>query len=63
MQRRGDGNGVRIILANVGQSLDDFTREGGWADMKSFADFFANEAKVLGGVSYFRGDDDPLSGG
>ena len=31
--------------------------------MESLTDFFANEAVVLGVVSYFRSDDDALGGG
>ena len=47
----------------MGQSFDEFTGEGGGVDVKPLTDFFANEAVVLGVVSYFGSDDDALGGG
>ena len=62
-KRRGEGDGVGIVFANVGLTFDDFPGEGGWGGMKSNADFFPEEAKEFGMVPNFLIHDDFFDGG
>lgn len=58
-----EGNGVGIVLANVGLALDDFAGKGGGAGVKTNADLFAQEAEVLGVGEDFWIGDGALDGG
>ena len=62
-QWRGDGSCIGVAFAHVGEAFDDFAGEGGGADVKTFAEFFADESVEVGVLSNFGSDDDTLSGG
>ena len=48
LEWRGDGGGIDLVFADVGLALDDFQCEGGGLDVQALADFFAQQAEVLG---------------
>ena len=62
-KRRGEGDGVGIVFANVGLTFDDFPGEGGGGGVKSNADFFPEEAEEFGMVPDFLIHDDFFDGG
>ncbi len=48
LERRGKRNGIELVLAHMGDALDDFQGEGGGFDVEALADFLAEQAELVG---------------
>lgn len=62
-ERWGEGGGIGVGLAQVGLAFDDFAGEGGGSCVEAFADFFSDEAEVIGVGEDFGVGDGALGGG
>lgn len=62
-KRWGEGDGVGVVLEDMGLTLDEFSHEGGGGCVEPDADGGVEEAEEIGVLLDFGVDDDALFGG